>query len=161
MTASAETTVANPFEQLPQCAANHQALTPLGFIARAALVYPDRTSVIHGARRYTWAQSYDRCRRLASALHRRGVGTGDTVAVMAANTPEIFEAHFGVPMTGAVLNTLNSRLDYIARWRLDISGETTSSIPTGDYRVEIAVGAPGESIEPQRVRADFNVYPPA
>ncbi len=111
MTVTADTTVANPFEQLPQCAANHQALTPLGFIARAAMVYPDRTSVIHGARRYTWAQSYDRCRRLASALSRRGIGVGDTVAVMAANTPEIFEAHFGVPMTGAVLNTLNSRLD--------------------------------------------------
>jgi 3-(methylthio)propionyl---CoA ligase len=91
--------------------ANHQALTPLGFIARAALIYPGRPSVVHGTRQYTWRETYDRCRRLASALARRGIGRGDTVAVMAANTPEIYEAHFGVPMTGAVLNTLNIRLD--------------------------------------------------
>jgi fatty-acyl-CoA synthase len=102
----------DPFQRgLPRTDANHQALTPLGFIARTALVYPDKPSVVHGARRYTWAESYARCRRLASALVGRGIQPGDTVAVMAANTPEIFEAHFGVPMMGAVLNTLNTRLD--------------------------------------------------
>ena len=102
----------DPFERgLARTTANHQALTPLGFIARAALVYPDRPSIVHGARRYTWAETYARCRRLAAALVRRGIGRGDTVAVMAANTPEMFEAHFGVPMAGAVLNTLNTRLD--------------------------------------------------
>jgi fatty-acyl-CoA synthase len=74
-------------------------------------VYPDRTAVIHGKRRYTWSQTYARCRRLASALTTRGLGRGDTVAVMLANTPEMVECHFGVPMAGAVLNALNTRLD--------------------------------------------------
>ena len=102
----------NPYEDgLERNPANFQPLTPLGFIERAASVYPQRTAVIHGARRYTWAETYARCRRLASALVRRGVGVGDTVSVMLANTPEMFEAHFGVPMSGAVLNTLNTRLD--------------------------------------------------
>src|SRR5487761_495161 len=91
--------------------ANYVPVSPLGFIARAAAIYPDRLAVVHGIRRYSWKQSYERCRRLAGALQRRGIGTGDTVAVMAANTPEAFEAHFGVPMAGAVLNALNIRLD--------------------------------------------------
>ncbi len=91
--------------------ANHVPLSPLSFIERAAYVYPKRTSVIHGARRYTWAETYARCRRLASALVARKVGAGDTVAVMLPNTPAMVEAHFGVPMCGAVLNTLNTRLD--------------------------------------------------
>ena len=91
--------------------ANHAPLTPLTFIERAAYVYPDKPSVVHGAERYTWKQTYARCRRLASALARRGIGKNDTVAVMAANTPPMYEAHFGVPMCGAVLNTLNTRLD--------------------------------------------------
>jgi len=91
--------------------ANYVPLSPLAFIARAAVIYPDRLAVVHGTRRYSWKQSYERCRRLASALQRRGIGKGDTVAVMAANTPEAFEAHFGVSMAGAVLNALNIRLD--------------------------------------------------
>ena len=102
----------NPYATgLDRNAANHTPLTPLSLIARAAYTYPDQLAVVHGERRYTWGQTYARCRRLASALTRAGVGSGDTVAVMAANTPEMFEAHFGVPMTGAVLNTLNTRLD--------------------------------------------------
>ena len=91
--------------------ANHTPLTPLSLIARTAYTYPDALAVVHGDRRYTWGQTYARSRRLASALARAGIGFGDTVAVMAANTPEMVEAHFGVPMTGAVLNTLNTRLD--------------------------------------------------
>ena len=91
--------------------ANFSALTPLTFIERAAYVYPDKPSVVHGAERYTWSQTYARCRRLASALARRGIGKNDTVAVMLPNTPPMYEAHFGVPMCGAVLNTLNTRLD--------------------------------------------------
>jgi len=91
--------------------ANHAPLTPLVFLDWAADVYPDRPAVVHGARRYTWSQTRDRCRRLASALTARGVRRGDTVAVLAANTPELYEAHFGVPMTGAVLAALNTRLD--------------------------------------------------
>ena len=102
----------NPYEfELDRNAANYAPLTPLTFIERAAYVYPRRLAVVHGERRYTWAQSYARCRRLASALSRRGIGTGDTVATMLSNTPEMLECHFGVPMTGAVLNTLNTRLD--------------------------------------------------
>ena len=91
--------------------ANHAPLTPLTFIERAAYVYPDKPSVVHGAERYTWSQTYARCRRLASALARRGIGKNDTVATMLPNTPPMVEAHFGVPMCGAVLNTLNTRLD--------------------------------------------------
>jgi fatty-acyl-CoA synthase len=91
--------------------ANYAPLTPLSFIERAAHVYPERASVIHGARRFTWKETYARCRRLASALTKRGIGKGDTVAAMLANTPEMVECHFGVPMTGGVLNTLNTRLD--------------------------------------------------
>ncbi len=103
---------ANAFEtDLDRNPANHAPLTPLSFIERAASVYPGRAAVVHGARRYTWSETYARCRRLASALAQRGIGTGDTVAVMAANTPEMYECHFGVPMLGAVLNTLNTRLD--------------------------------------------------
>ena len=91
--------------------ANYQALSPLSFIRRTRDIYPDYTSVVYGERRYTWRQSYERCVRLASALAALGVGKGDTVAVMAANTPELFEAHFGIPMSGGVLNTINTRLD--------------------------------------------------
>jgi len=91
--------------------ANYAALTPLSFIARTASVWPERLAVIHGERRFTWRETYDRAKRLASALRARGIGTGDTVAAMLANTPEMIEAHFGVPMTGGVLNTLNTRLD--------------------------------------------------
>ncbi len=102
----------NPYEQdLDKTPANYTPLTPLFFIERTAHVYPRRLAVVHGARRFTWAETFARSRRLASALARRGIGVGDTVAVMLANTPEMYECHFGVPMTGAVLNTLNTRLD--------------------------------------------------
>jgi fatty-acyl-CoA synthase len=102
----------NPFEQnLDKNPANHAPLTPLQFIERSAYVYPNRLAVVHGERRYTWKETYSRCRRLASALSRRGIGLGDTVAVMLANTPEMYECHFGVPMTQGVLNQLNTRLD--------------------------------------------------
>jgi fatty-acyl-CoA synthase len=104
--------VGNPYEtDLERNPANYAPLTPLLFIEWSAYVYPQRTAVMHGRRRFTWAETYARCRRLASALAKRGIGLGDTVALMAANTPEMYEAHFGVPMTGAVLNTLNTRLD--------------------------------------------------
>jgi fatty-acyl-CoA synthase len=102
----------NIFEQdLPKNPANYAPLTPLSFLERAACVYPDRPSVVHGAQSYRWRETYARCRRLASALSRRGIGVGHTVAAMLPNTPPMYEAHFGVAMTGAVLNTLNTRLD--------------------------------------------------
>ncbi|PTV58325.1 acyl-CoA synthetase [Pseudomonas putida] len=96
---------------LMPAAVNHVALTPLSFIERTAAVYGNYPAVIHGAIRRNWQETYQRCRRLASALAGRGIGRGDTVAVMLPNTPTMLEAHFGVPMTGAVLNTLNVRLD--------------------------------------------------
>src|SRR6516164_7991045 len=102
----------NPYAMgLDKNAANFVALSPLSFIERAAHVYPQRTALIYGSLRRDWAQTYERCRRLAGALAARGIGPGDTVAVMLPNTPAMFEAHFGVPMCGAVLNTLNTRLD--------------------------------------------------
>jgi fatty-acyl-CoA synthase len=91
--------------------ANYAPLTPLSFIERAATVYPERLATIYENERRTWRETYARARRLASALARRGIGRGDTVAVMLPNTPPMYEAHFGVPMCGAVLNTLNTRLD--------------------------------------------------
>jgi fatty-acyl-CoA synthase len=105
----------NPYERdLDRNEANYQTLTPLSFLPRAAVVYPKRTAVIHGDLRLTWADVFARAKRLASALKRRGIGEGDTVAIMAPNVPPMFEAHFGVPVTGAVLNTLNIRLDAAA-----------------------------------------------
>ncbi|HVC52901.1 MAG TPA: acyl-CoA synthetase [Stellaceae bacterium] len=102
----------NPYETgLDRNAANFVPLSPVAFLARTAAVYPQRTAVIHGDRRYTWREVRQRCHRLASALAAHGIGRGDTVAVMAPNVPEAFEAHFGVPMTSAVLNMLNIRLD--------------------------------------------------
>ena len=98
-------------QDLDRNAANHAPLSPLGFLERAAAVYPHRLSVVNGAQRFTWAETYTRCRRLASALARRGIGKNDTVAVLCPNTPAIYEAHFGVPMCGAVINPLNTRLD--------------------------------------------------
>ena len=101
-----------PYEAgLDKNPANFVALSPIGFLLRTAAVYPGRTAIVHGERRYTWRQSLERCRRLASALAARGIGWGDTVALMGPNVPEAFEAHFGVPMAGAVLNALNIRLD--------------------------------------------------
>jgi fatty-acyl-CoA synthase len=92
-------------------AANFQPLTPLSFLARAAEVYPDTTAIIHGGLSRNYREFYTRAKKLASALSRRGIKRGDTVSVMLANTPAMVEAHYGVPMTGAVLNTLNTRLD--------------------------------------------------
>ncbi|MCM2400993.1 acyl-CoA synthetase [Rhizobium sp. S153] len=97
--------------ELDKNAANFSQMTPLSFIERSAQVYPGRTAVVYGDVRRNWLQTYDRVRRIASALANRGIGRGDTVAVIAANIPEIFECHFAVPMTGAVLNAINTRLD--------------------------------------------------
>ena len=104
--------MSNPYATgLDKNPANYVPLTPLTFLERSSYIYPDRVATIHGQRRFTWRQVYERSRRLASALTQHKVGTGDTVAVMLNNTPEMFECHFGVPMCGAVLNTMNTRLD--------------------------------------------------
>ena len=104
--------MSNPYATgLDKNPANYVLLTPLTFIERSAYIYPDRIASIHGQRRFTWGQAYERSRRLASALAMQGVGAGDTVAAMLNNTPEMFVCHFVVPMCGAVLNTMNTRLD--------------------------------------------------
>ena len=91
--------------------ANYHPLTPITYLERSAAVYPEKIAVIYGNTRFSYAQFYERCRRLASALSRHGIGRGDTVSVMASNVPALLEAHYGVPMAGAVLNALNYRLD--------------------------------------------------
>lgn len=96
---------------LAKTAANSVPLSPLSFLPKTAMVHPDRVALIHGDLRQTWGETYIRCRLLASALQRRGVRRGDTVAIIAPNTPPMYEAHFAVPAAGAVLNTLNTRLD--------------------------------------------------
>ena len=98
-------------QDLPRNEANFAPLSPLSFIERAAEIYPQRLAVVHGDLRRTWSQLYSRCRQLASALARYGIVKGDTVAVMLPNTPPMIEAHFGIPMAGAVLNAINTRLD--------------------------------------------------
>ena len=103
------------FDQgLPQRPANHAPLTPIDLLAWSAAVFPERTGVVYGERRFTWGETAERCRRLASALGRLGIGRGDTVAILCPNTPPMLEGHYGVPMTGAVLNPLNIRLDAAA-----------------------------------------------
>ncbi len=120
-------------EHLDRNQANFTALTPLSFLARTVAVYPDKTAVVHGDRRFTYAQFGERCRRLASALAKRGIGTGDTVAIMAPNVPAMLEAHYGVPMTGAVVNCLNTRLDAPTIAFCLQHGEAKVLITDGEY----------------------------
>lgn len=98
-------------EHLDRNAANYQPLTPLTFLSRAALIHPDRTAIIHGSLRRSYGDFYRRSRQLASAIEKRGITRGETLAVMLANTPPMLEAHHGVPMAGAVLLSINTRLD--------------------------------------------------
>jgi len=124
----------SPFEtDLERTPANYQPLSPLSFLRRAARVYPRHTAQVHGEVRHTWGETYARCRRLASALARRGIGAGDTVAVMAPNVPAIFEASFAVPMAGAVLNTLNVRLDAAAIGFMLEHGEAKALITDTEF----------------------------
>src|SRR5947207_5801170 len=124
----------HPYEAgLDKNAANFVPLSPIGFLLRSAAVYPNRIAVIHGGQRYTWRETLERCRRLASALAKRGIGRGDTVAVMAPNVPAIFEAHFGVPMAGGVLNALNIRLDADTIAFILKHGEAKALITDGEF----------------------------
>ncbi|MGH7000510.1 MAG: AMP-binding protein, partial [Stellaceae bacterium] len=145
---------------LDRNAANYVPLSPLGFIARAAAIYPDRLAVVHGTRRYSWKQSYERCRRLASALQRRGIGKGDTVAVMTANTPEAFEAHFGVPMTGAVLNALNIRLDAATIAFILEHGEAKALITDREFAPAIEKALAAVKKRPLVIDVDDALAPP-
>ncbi|MCF8184841.1 MAG: AMP-binding protein, partial [Polynucleobacter sp.] len=128
--------------------ANYVALTPLTFIERSAYIYPERVATIHGRSRFTWRQAYERSRRLASALVMQKVGAGDTVAVMLNNTPEMFECHFGVPMCGAVLNTMNTRLDAESIAFMLNHGEAKVLITDREYSpmVKTALAALGREI---------------
>ncbi|MBN42230.1 MAG: acyl-CoA synthetase [Alphaproteobacteria bacterium] len=104
--------MSNHFEaNMDKNSANYMSLSPLSFIRRSATVYPNRAAVVHGDTSYTYSEFYARCRRLASALSKHGIGVGDCVAIMSPNTPPMLEAHFGIPMTGGVINALNYRLD--------------------------------------------------
>ncbi|MDP6184174.1 MAG: acyl-CoA synthetase [Gammaproteobacteria bacterium] len=106
------TSATNPYEQdLDKVTANHTPLSPLSYIERAASVYPTQLAVVHGERRFTWSETFTRCRRLASALEKQGIGLGDTVAVLATNIPAFYECLFGVPACDAVINPINIRLD--------------------------------------------------
>ena len=123
--------MANPYDTgLDKTAANYQPLTPLVFLERAAQVHPGHTAIIHGREHSSYAAFYARTRKLASALASEGVGDGDTVSVMLANTPAMLEAHYGVPMTGGVLHSINTRLDANAvAFMLDHAG---SKVLIGD-----------------------------
>jgi len=99
------------YEAFPKQEANHVALSPLSFLERTAAIFPDRPALVYNGLSRTWAEVQDRVRRVASSLKKKGIGTGDTVSVLAANTPELFELHYAVPLTGAVLNTINIRLE--------------------------------------------------
>ena len=99
------------YQSLGHNEANYIPLSPISFLQRTADIYGDREAIIYGDKRYNWRQCRERCLRIASSLVKSGIGLGDTVSVLAFNTPEMFESHFAVPMTGAVLNTINTRLD--------------------------------------------------
>ena len=120
--------------------ANFSPLSPLTFIERAAAVYPDRTALVYGDIRRSWKETYNRCRRLASALVKRGITEGDTVAVMLPNIPAMCEVHFGVPMTGAVLNALNIRLDADAIAFMLKHGEAKILLTDREFSKTIAGG---------------------
>ena len=138
---------ANPYSiGLDKNAANYTPLSPLSFIERTATVYPQRISVLHGARRFTWAETYARSRRLASALQANGIGKGDTVAAMLSNTPEMLECHFGVPMAGAVLNTLNTRLDAEAIAFMLGHGEAKVLITDREFSPTVAKALAGRDL---------------
>ncbi|MEO8451501.1 MAG: acyl-CoA synthetase [Gemmatimonadota bacterium] len=149
----------NPYGTgLDKTAANYAPLTPLTFLEWAAQAAPNRVSVIHGACRFTWAETYARCRRLASALIARGVGPNDTVAVMLANTPEMYECHFGVPMTGAVLNALNTRLDSDAIAFMLDHGEAKVLITDREFSPVVAAALPLTARRPLVIDVDDPEY---
>jgi fatty-acyl-CoA synthase len=138
--------------------ANFQPLTPLSFLDRAAAVFPQRPAIVHGARRFTYAEFYVRTRRLASALARHGISRGDTVSVMLANTPAMLDAHYGVAMTGAVLNTLNTRLDAaILAFTLD-HAETKVLITDREYSKVIKDALVLAKVKPRVIDYDDPEY---
>jgi fatty-acyl-CoA synthase len=150
----------NPYEiDLDKNAANYQPLTPISFLERAAKVYPDVTAIVHGKARISYRAFYDRSRRLASALSKRGIGKGDTVTVMLSNTPPMLEAHFGVPMTKAVLHSLNTRLDAaVIAFQLDHAGSKIVIVDT-EFSSVMAEALKLARVKPLVVDFDDPEYP--
>ena len=138
--------------ELPPNPANWAALTPVSFLSRTADVYPQHVGVIHGTRRFTWSEVHERCRRFASALQGIGIGPGDTVAVMAPNVPLLLEAHFAVPMAGAILNAINTRLDPAAIAYILEHSEAKILIRSSSSELKKRV-VPGSPCRPERPRS--------
>src|SRR5271154_5626364 len=138
--------------------ANFQPLTPLTFLERAASVFPDHIAIIHGALRRTYRDFYARSRRLASALAKRGFKRGDTIAVMLANTPAMLECHYGAPMCGAVLNTLNVRLDAAALAFMLDHGEAKALIVDREFSSTIASALAIAKVRPLLIAYDDPEY---
>jgi fatty-acyl-CoA synthase len=139
-------------QDLPRNAANFAPISPLSFIERSAEIYPHRLAVVHGDLRRTWSELYARCRQLASALASHGIARGDTVAVMLPNTPPMVEAHFGIPMAGAVLNALNTRLDPAAVAFMLDHGEAKAVIVDPEF-----AGVMAKALELRQSRAPLLV----
>ena len=150
----------NPYAQhLDKCAANFQPLSPLPFLDRAAAVHPERIALIHGGRRQTYAEFYRRTRRLAGALSQRGIGVGDTVSVMLANTPPMLEAHYAVPMIGAVLHAMNTRLDAaVIAFQLD-HADTKVVICDREFAPVMQAALRQASVKPLVVDYDDEEFP--
>ncbi|WP_163575059.1 acyl-CoA synthetase [Halomonas faecis] len=147
------------FEQgLPKTPANHVALSPLTFIERSASIYPDYPAVIHGDVRRNWAETWSRCRRLASALEKRGIRPGETVAAMLPNVPAMFEAHFGVPLAGCVLNTLNIRLDAAAIAYMLEHGEARAVLVDPEFAPVIEEAIADLAIKPLVIDVDDALF---
>ena len=143
---------------LDRCEANYAPLSPIGFLDWSARVYPDRLAVVHGVRRFTWRETADRCRRLASALRQHGIGPGDTVAAMLTNTPEMYECHFGVPMTGAVLNAMNVRLDAATIGFMLDHGEAKVVITDREFSDTVRAALASCTVKPLVVDVDDPEY---
>jgi fatty-acyl-CoA synthase len=144
---------------LDKTPANYQPLTPLTFLERSASVHPDHVAVIHGRQRFTYAQLYERSRRLASALAWLGIQQGDTVSVMLPNVPPMLEAHFGVPMTGAVLHSINTRLDAaIVAFQLD-HAESKVLIYDREFSATVKAAIDLCRVKPRLVEYDDPEFP--
>ncbi len=139
--------------------ANYQPLTPLIFLSRAAAIFPDRTAIIHGGQRFTYAEFYRRCRQLASALKARGIGRGDTVSVMLSNTPSMLEVHYAVPMAGAVLHAINTRLDAAAIAFMLDHAHAGLVIADREFREPMSEALASASVSPLVIDYDDPEYP--
>jgi fatty-acyl-CoA synthase len=150
----------SPYERdLGKCAANYTPLSPLSFLARAAAVFPDRTAIVHGTSRTSYRDFHARACKLASALSRRGIGKNDSVTVMLSNTPPMLEAHYGVPMTGAVLHSLNTRLDAaVLAFQLD-HAETRVVITDREFAPVMKEALALASVQPLVIDYDDPEFP--